>query len=40
MSITSASKSHHRRAFVLLPRSSVGIVFCAAYDLVLRPYRG
>ena len=39
MPILSASKSHDLLTFTLLPQSSVGIVFCSAYDLILSPYR-
>ena len=39
MPILSASKSHDLLTFTLLPQSSVGIVFCSAYDLFLTDYQ-
>jgi hypothetical protein len=39
MPIPHVSKSQHLHGLALSPRSSVGIVLQAAYDLVLRPYR-
>lgn len=40
MPISHVYKSHHLHTFTVIRCSPVGIVSDAAYDLVLRPYRG